>query len=420
MSGIPLFCELPLIGQFTQDNVFRYNQLREHSFTQTRPFMTDSTAKPPINWPGAIVLLSTPLIAMILLPWYALNHEFSSAAWWSFLLLAGANGMAITAGYHRLWAHRTYEAHWTIRIIYMIFGTMAIQNSILVWASGHRTHHRHIDDVDHDPYSAKRGFWFSHIGWMLRQYESGRDDFRNAPDLLNDKIVMFQHNHYLKLVLLTNIGIPALIGYAVGDVWGVLLLGGLLRLVWSHHTTFFINSLAHMWGTRPYTDENTARDNPVLALLTYGEGYHNYHHIFQYDYRNGIHWYQFDPTKWLIFALSWVGLTRNLKRCPQFAIEKAKLTMQFKYAEEKLSLQAAGHAQLEAWKAKLAQEYEHFNLVLNDWSKLRETWFAEKKLELLHKWEEASFRTRFQEIEYRLKMQRKRLRLLTAQVPSVA
>ena len=302
----------------------------------------------------------------------------------------------------------------------MIFGTMAIQNSILVWASGHRTHHRHIDDVDHDPYSAKRGFWFSHIGWMLRQYESGRDDFRNAPDLLNDKIVMFQHNHYLKLVLLTNFGIPALIGYLTGDLLGVLLLGGLLRLVWSHHTTFFINSLAHMWGTRPYTDENTARDNPVLALLTYGEGYHNYHHIFQYDYRNGIQWYQFDPTKWMIFALSWVGLTRNLKRCPEFAIEKAKLTMQFKYAEQKLSLQASGHAQLDAWKAKLAQEYEHFNVVLNDWSTLRETWFAEKKQELLQKWEEASFRTRFQEIEYRLKMQRKRLRLLTAQVPSAA
>ena len=180
--------------------------------------MTDATAKPPINWPGAIVLLSTPLIAMILLPWYALTHEFSTAAWLSFVLLAGANGMAITGGYHRLWAHRTYEAHWSLRLIYMIFGTMAIQNSILVWASGHRTHHRHIDDVDHDPYSAKRGFWFSHIGWMLRQYESGRDDFRNAPDLLNDKIVMFQHNHYLKLVLLTNIGNPALIGYLAGGL----------------------------------------------------------------------------------------------------------------------------------------------------------------------------------------------------------
>lgn len=375
-----------------------------------------STEKPPINWLGAGVLLTTPLLAMILIPLYAWHHEFSTAAWVSMILLAGANGMSITAGYHRLWAHRTYEAHWSLRVMLMLFGTMATQNSILVWASGHRTHHRHVDEVDHDPYSIRRGFWFAHIGWMLRQYDSGRDDFRNAPDLLNDPIVMFQHRYYLPLVLTMNIALPMFIGYLVGDVWGVLLLGGLLRLVWSHHTTFFINSLAHMWGSRPYTDENTARDNPILALLTYGEGYHNYHHIFQYDYRNGIHWYQFDPTKWLIAGFSWVGITRNLKRCPEFAIEKAKLTMQFKYAETKLSQQASGHVQLEAWRAKLTQEYEHFTQVLNDWSSLRETWYAEKKQELLQKWEEASFRTRFQEIEYRLKMQRKRLRLLTAQV----
>ncbi|MBA4152068.1 MAG: acyl-CoA desaturase, partial [Acinetobacter sp.] len=271
--------------------------------------MTHEQIKPPINWPGAIVLVGTPLLAMILLPWFALSYGFTAVAWISFVVLAIINGISITAGYHRLWAHRAYEAHWSVKIFFMLFGTMAIQNSILIWASGHRTHHRHIDDVDHDPYSIRRGFWFAHIGWMLRQYESGKDDFRNAPDLLNDPIVMFQHRHYIKLVLIMNIAFPMALGYMLGDMWGVLLLGGLLRLVWSHHTTFFINSLAHMWGTRPYTDENSARDNPVLAFVTYGEGYHNYHHIFQYDYRNGIRWYHFDPTKWLIATLSVFGLT---------------------------------------------------------------------------------------------------------------
>ncbi len=379
--------------------------------------MSDSSGKrPPINWYGAIVLLATPLAALILVPMYTWHNDFSTAAWVSFVVLVILNGMSITAGYHRLWAHRTYEAHWSVRLFLMLFGSMATQNSILIWASGHRTHHRHIDDDERDPYSAGRGFWFSHIGWMLRKYESGQDDFRNAPDLLNDPIVMFQHKYYVPLVVLMNVGLPALIGYFAGDVGGVLLLAGLVRLVWCHHTTFFINSLAHMWGTRPYTDENSARDNGILSLFTYGEGYHNYHHIFQYDYRNGIRWYQFDPTKWLIFSLSWVGLTRNLKRCPEFAIEKARLTMQFKQAEAKLSLKAVGHAQLEAMRARLAQESEHFTQVLNDWSKLKEAWYNEKKQELLQKWEEASFRTRFQEIEYRLKMQRKRLRLLTAQV----
>jgi len=157
----------------------------------------DRASRPPINWYGAVVLAVTPLLAMILIPLYAWANDFTTAAWVSFVVLSILNGMSITGGYHRLWAHRAYEAHWSVKVFFMLFGTMALQNSILVWASGHRTHHRHIDDDDKDPYSAGRGFWFSHIGWMLRQYESGKDDFRNAPDLLNDPIVMFQHRYYV-------------------------------------------------------------------------------------------------------------------------------------------------------------------------------------------------------------------------------
>ncbi|MFN3587507.1 MAG: acyl-CoA desaturase, partial [Moraxellaceae bacterium] len=273
--------------------------------------MTTVHERAPINWAAAIVLTATPIAAATIIPWYAINYDFSTAAWVSFIVLLWFNGLSITGGYHRLWAHRAYEAHWSLRLFFMLFGAMAIQNSILIWASGHRTHHRHVDSVEKDPYSINRGFWFAHIGWMLRKYESGRDDFSNASDLMNDKMVMFQHNYYVPIVLVMNIGLPLALGWMLGDLWGVFLLGGLLRLVISHHVTFFINSLAHMWGSRPYTDENTARDNPFLAFFTYGEGYHNYHHIFQYDYRNGVKWWQFDPTKWLIAALSWVGITRN-------------------------------------------------------------------------------------------------------------
>jgi len=290
----------------------------------------------PVNWPAAITLYSTSIAALIMVPVYAYFNDISTAAWASFVVLAILNGMSITAGYHRLWAHRTYEAHWTVRFVLMFFGTMAVQNSILVWASGHRTHHRHVDDPENDPYSIKRGFWFAHMGWMVRKFESGKEDFSNAPDLLKDPMVMFQHKHYTALALGINFGFTALLGLALGDVWGVMLMGGLFRLVWSHQTTFFINSLAHMWGRRPYTDENTARDNDLLAVFTYGEGYHNYHHIFQYDYRNGIRWYQIDPTKWVIAGLSYVGLTWNLKRVPKFQVEKARIAMQFKRAEEHL------------------------------------------------------------------------------------
>lgn len=380
--------------------------------------MTTATERPPINWAAAIVLTATPIAAATIIPWYAFNFDFSTAAWVSFITLLWFNGLSITGGYHRLWAHRAYEAHWSLRIFYMLFGAMAIQNSILIWASGHRTHHRHVDEVDNDPYSINRGFWFAHIGWMLRKYQSGEANFSNANDLLNDRIVMFQHKHYLAIVLAMNVGLPLALGWMLGDLWGVFLLGGLLRLVVSHHVTFFINSLAHMWGTRPYTDENTARDNPVLALVTYGEGYHNYHHIFQYDYRNGVKWWQFDPTKWLILSLSWVGITRNLKRCSNFAIQKAQLTMQFKRTERQIEKRQARKADVEALKLRMANEYETFSAALQEWAKIKEEWYAGKKAEFQQKWEDAKFHDRFKEIEYRLKLQRKRMRMLASQVAS--
>ena len=336
---------------------------------------SDSTEKikAPINWPAALVLTLTPLLALILIPWYSWNYDFSAAAWVSFFIIFPLNGLSITAGYHRLWSHRAYEASWPVRFVLMIFGTMAVQNSILFWSAGHRNHHRFVDDVDLDPYSAKRGFWFSHMGWMLRDYPSGQLDYKNVPDLKKDKMVMFQHKHYTLLAVLTNFGIPLAIGYMSGDVWGVFLLAGLLRLVISHHFTFFINSWAHISGKQPYTDQNTARDNPVMALFTWGEGYHNFHHIFQYDYRNGVKWWHYDPTKWLIYGMSKLGLARKLRRIPRFIIEKAEVEMKFKHAEKTLNVYGMEFKDdLNALREKISAEYESYKKTVNDWSKLKE------------------------------------------------
>lgn len=337
--------------------------------------MTQSVnpTKAPINWPATLVLTLTPLLALILIPWYSWNYDFSTAAWVSFFIIFPLNGLSITAGYHRLWAHRAYEASWPVRFVLMIFGTMAVQNSILFWSAGHRNHHRFVDDVDLDPYSAKRGFWFSHMGWMLRDYPSGHLDYKNVPDLKKDKMVMFQHEHYTLLAVLTNFGIPLAIGYMSGDVWGVFLLAGLLRLVISHHFTFFINSWAHISGSQPYTDQNTARDNPVMALFTWGEGYHNFHHIFQYDYRNGVKWWHYDPTKWLIYGMSKLGLARKLRRIPRFIIEKAEVEMKFKHAEKTLNVYGMEFKDdLNALREKISAEYEAYKKTVNDWSKLKE------------------------------------------------
>ena len=366
--------------------------------------------RPRLIWTTTLMFGLTALAAVTLVPWYGLTHGYSASAWGACALFMVFANMSITAGYHRLWAHRAYEAHPAVRLSMALWGAAALQNSILVWASGHRTHHRHVDDNDRDPYSAGRGLWFSHIGWMLRDHPSGQEDFSNAPDLLRDPIVMWQHRWYVPLALGMNVIPPVLLGLMFGNVIEMLLVAGLLRLVLGHHFTFFINSLAHAWGRQPYTDETSARDNDVLAVLTFGEGYHNFHHKFQYDYRNGVHWWQYDPTKWLIATLSWMGLAENLKRASNFQIQQAMIAMQFRKAHERL---AFARGNVEKWKALLEHEYQHFLSVLEQWNALKSSLYAETRRHLAYHWEHALLRTRIREFEYRLKMQRKRLALLT-------
>jgi stearoyl-CoA desaturase (delta-9 desaturase) len=376
-------------------------------------------AKPPINWPTTLMFILTPLLAAVLVPWYGIVHGFSAGSWAVLVFFIFACGMCVTAGYHRLWAHRTYEAHGILKFVYLVFGSMALQNSALVWCSGHRIHHLHVDDNDKDPYSAGRGFWFSHIGWMLRYYPSGNPNFSNARDLEREPMLAFQHRYYLPITLATNFGLTIAAGFLVGDVWGTFILAGLLRVVISHHFTFLINSLAHMWGTRPYTDENSARDNPVLAVLTHGEGYHNFHHIFAHDYRNGVRWWQWDPTKWLVASMRFVGLARGLKRTPAFQIQRALLAMQFQRAQESLeksSLAVRGRANIDSLRERIAQEYESFTKAVSEWARVKEEWYAEKKRSVIEHWEQASFQNKLREIEYALKMQRRRLRVLHAQL----
>ena len=228
-------------------------------------------------------------------------------------------------------------------------------------------------------------------------------------------IVMWQYKYYLPIALGFNIAIPAALGIIFNDFWGMILLAGFLRIVTAHHFTFFINSIVHKWGKQPYTDENTARDNAFFAILTHGEGYHNFHHIFQNDYRNGVRWWQYDPTKWFIAVASWLGLATDLKRVSNFKIQRAKVQMQFKRAQAQLSQSA----QKELWEEMLEQEYEQFRANLAEWTELQAGKYQEARRNLLEKWENVALHTRFKELEYSLKMQQKRLKLLAAQFTPV-
>jgi stearoyl-CoA desaturase (Delta-9 desaturase) len=377
-----------------------------------KPMNTEHSS-PPIDWVPAVVLTGTFVAAVILVPLYGLLVGFSVASWAWFAIFLVASGLSITAGYHRLWAHRAYQAHWSVRLFFMLFGAMAIQNSILVWTAGHRPHHRFVDDEQSDPYSARRGLWYSHIGWMLRQHPAATPDFKYVKDLQRDPIVTFQHNHYVAIVLVMNIALPALVGWLSGDLWGTVLLAGLLRLVVNHHVTFFINSLAHYWGKQPYTDGNTSRDNPVLALLTYGEGYHNFHHLFAHDYRNGIRWWHWDPTKWLIRALSWVGLTSQLRITPKIDVERARLDMQFKRAEAQIAREAArgDRPAISQLRQRLEQEYQAFTATLAEWSSAREAWMTATRQRVANQIDQVDtdLKAYAREIAARLRAQRRRL-----------
>jgi stearoyl-CoA desaturase (delta-9 desaturase) len=353
------------------------------------------------------------LVALTLVPWYGIAHGYSAGAWITAALLLAAGEMAITCGYHRLYSHVSYEARPLLRLGYLLFGAMTLQNSALLWSVGHRAHHRHVDDNERDPYSANRGFWFSHIGWMLRDYPSGVPDLSLAPDLKRDRLLMWQHNHYLAIALSMNILLPLLLGWALGDVWGMLLLGGVLRLVVGHHFTFFINSLAHMWGDKPYNEGNTARDNFFLAVLTFGEGYHNFHHMFAHDFRNGVRWWQYDPSKWFISAMSWLGLARRLKRV--FRIQRARLDAQFARAERQLA-QRAQHEHLEQLRSRVAAEYQTFVKAVGEWTALHEQWLNEKRRAVSARWEGSALQQKLREIESRLQLQIRRMRVLQAQL----
>lgn len=298
-----------------------------------------------VNWVNTAFLLTISLIAVIGAPIYLITQGFDWFLASMFLFYVIATGMSITLGYHRLFSHLSFKAKWPVRLFTLIFGSCAFENSVLNWASDHRRHHKHVDDDD-DPYNINNGFLWAHIGWILFKVNP-EPPLDNVADLRKDKLVMFQAKHDKAIAGIVGLLLPTVLcGLYYGSFMGALggfLVVGALRVFVVQQSTFFINSLCHCIGNRPYSTRCSARDSFIMSLVTYGEGYHNYHHEFQHDYRNGVKPWNFDPTKWAIWALAKVGLASNLRRVSQTRILLAEMAEARRHTENRLaSLEASG------------------------------------------------------------------------------
>jgi stearoyl-CoA desaturase (Delta-9 desaturase) len=330
---------------------------------------------------NTLFLFLTPLASLILtIVWiYVDGFDWRLVALG--IIFYVLSGISITAGYHRLFAHRAYAAHPIIKIFFLIFGASAFQNSALKWASDHRIHHGQVD-TEQDPYNINEGFFYAHMGWILLK---ANGDFKDdcVKDLLKDKWVVFQHKHIFTIGVCFGIILPSFLGYFFFDsLLGGIAVGSLFKVVLLHHCTFFINSLCHYVGNRPYTDTNTAKDSWFMALLTFGEGYHNFHHYFQADYRNGVRWFHFDPTKWTISLLEKFHLASKLKKTPNFKIISAKLQMKLQSAKKRYKFDDTKFLELERIKNNVIRSLKKFEEMKNQYAREKNRLAQDKLIEL--------------------------------------
>lgn len=273
------------------------------------------------RWASIVFLYGISAAALILCPLYLFHHGIQKSMLLLFLGMTAATVTAITAGYHRLYAHSTYQAHPLYQFVMLAFGAATFQQSARKWASLHRTHHQYTD-TEMDPYNIKKGFFYAHMGWILF-YRRGID-YSNVKDLDKSKLVMNQHRYFQLWALGFGVLLPFLVGCWAGQIREALLFGVIGRLFVVFQVVFFINSFAHTFGKTTYGKEISAKDNWLGAILTAGEGYHSFHHRFPNDYRNGVRWFHWDPSKWFIWTSSCLGWTWALKRSPESQILAAR------------------------------------------------------------------------------------------------
>ncbi len=320
-----------------------------------------------IRWTNSIFLIGTFATTVTAVPLYIWHYGLNAFQVGLFFFFTIATGISITLGYHRLFSHLTFKAKWPVKMFTLLFGAAAFEGSAIAWSADHRRHHKFVDHEE-DPYDISRGLFHAHIGWLL--FRTGPDTpLTWVRDLKKDRLAWWQHEYYVPIAITVAFVLPAAIGWLYGGpvaALGAFLIAGIARVVVVHHMTFCINSLCHWIGDRPYSTDCTARDSLLMAVFTFGEGYHNYHHEFQYDYRNGVRPWQFDPTKWTIWFLSKIGLVSSLRMVPEEKILKARIAEQERHLEAKLG----GKPLSESLAAMLENNRSRLNHALTEWEKL--------------------------------------------------
>ncbi|XP_076460067.1 stearoyl-CoA desaturase 5-like isoform X2 [Babylonia areolata] len=246
---------------------------------------------------------------------------------WSVLVYTAA-GLGITAGVHRLWAHRSYKAKLPLRILLAIFNATAFQNDILDWARDHRVHHKY-SETDADPHNARRGFFFAHIGWLLvRKHPEVKVKGQSIDlsDLYRDPVVRIQRKLYYPLMVLCCFVIPTLVPWYVWgeSLWNSYFLASILRYTLGLNATWLVNSAAHMWGNKPYDRNINPTQNLGVSFSAVGEGFHNYHHVFPHDYSTSEYGWHFNITTMFIDCMAFLGLAYDRRSIPKSVVLKRK------------------------------------------------------------------------------------------------
>jgi stearoyl-CoA desaturase (delta-9 desaturase) len=263
------------------------------------------------------------LVAGIVLAW---QYGYMNGLYLG-MLIGGwlLTGLGITVGYHRLLAHRAFETYSWVRTFWMTLGAMSVEGSPLEWSATHRRHHE-VSDQPGDPHSPYQyghafkemiyGFWHAHAGWLFTGHWSSSARERYVPDLLNDRAMQFVDRYYYLVVALSLL-IPAVIGGVATGTWlgaGLgFLWGGLARVCVTHHITWSVNSVCHIFGSRDFKSYDESRNNPIFGILALGEGWHNNHHAFPTSARHGLKWWQFDLSWIVIQTMKLFGLAWNVK-----------------------------------------------------------------------------------------------------------